>query len=156
MLELIFLCVGKHRFSLNSRVMSTMTCMPVRAAPYHWQRFLDAGRIRTCVFRELHPIALLRSLSRKVIWHTLRNLLVHRCEDNSITRISDLARLSYQIIPLNSRKKSCELKSESATFLFHEALSHQINEVVWRNHFDHRAKGKDSDQQLCLIVPFIS
>ena len=48
-------------------------------------------------------------------WHTLWNILVHRCEGSTQTLAwSNLANIFYQSIYRFSRKKSCELLFESA------------------------------------------
>ena len=55
------------------------------------------------------------SKEQAFFWHTLRNILVHRCEGSTQTQApSNLASIFYQSTYCFSRKKSCELLFESA------------------------------------------
>ena len=81
-----------------------------RTNPNHWRYAFGARRDSN----PRNP-SWTGSKEQGFFWHTLWNILVHRCEGSTQTLAwSNLASIFYQSIYRFSRKKSCELLFESA------------------------------------------
>ena len=75
-----------------------------RTKPIHWRYVLQ----RTAGFEPAN-IELDRLKEQEFFWHTLWNILVHRCEGLTQTPAwSNLASIFYHSVHCFSRKKSCE------------------------------------------------